>query len=278
MRECEISWTNNYVSAIGNSRDQKSNQSRLGIVLQIQTRADIKIVLPTRQTPLVQHGDHADAELRPLALGHHQRNMKEGYDRLQRGKETETGRLEESESQSERKKYAWPLYLLCGHVLRARFACIASFVCCVDALPVCQRNSARTCALAGVSVHVIGQQSGRCSQNKKTSSNAHRPGRTYAKSQKSRRTRTHSSTSIDDGSGMCKVGVAGNHAHRAILSSIFDRPKRPDTWDGIDQEVQLIVESLDAQMVHSTQTLPGAYPEPHGGTNDGYLHAASTLC
>ena len=42
--------------------DQKSNQSRLGIA--IQTRADIKIVLPAAQTSLIQHGDHADAELR----------------------------------------------------------------------------------------------------------------------------------------------------------------------------------------------------------------------
>ena len=32
--------------------------------LQIQPRADIKIVLPTTQTPLIQHGDHADAEVR----------------------------------------------------------------------------------------------------------------------------------------------------------------------------------------------------------------------
>ena len=63
MRKCEISWTNNYVSATGNSSDQKSNQSRLGFVQQIQTRAGVKTVLPTAQTTLVQHGDHADAEL-----------------------------------------------------------------------------------------------------------------------------------------------------------------------------------------------------------------------
>ena len=35
------------LSATGNSRDQKSNQSRLGFVQQIQTRADVKIVLFT---------------------------------------------------------------------------------------------------------------------------------------------------------------------------------------------------------------------------------------
>ena len=42
----------------------KSNQSRLGFVRQVQTRSDVKIVLPTAQTLPVQHGDRADAELR----------------------------------------------------------------------------------------------------------------------------------------------------------------------------------------------------------------------
>ena len=35
----------------------------MGIVLQIQTGADIENVFLTVQTPLIQHGDHADAEL-----------------------------------------------------------------------------------------------------------------------------------------------------------------------------------------------------------------------
>ena len=55
--ECEISWANKCSSETGNSRDQKSNQRGLGIVPQIQTRADIKIVLPATQTPLIQHGE-----------------------------------------------------------------------------------------------------------------------------------------------------------------------------------------------------------------------------
>ena len=58
----------NYISATGNSRDQKPSQSGLGILQQIQTRADIKIELPTSRTPLIQHGDHADAELCPWNL------------------------------------------------------------------------------------------------------------------------------------------------------------------------------------------------------------------
>ena len=44
--------------------DQESNQGRLGVVLQIQARVDIKIIPPTTQTSLIQHGDHSDDELR----------------------------------------------------------------------------------------------------------------------------------------------------------------------------------------------------------------------
>ena len=65
-----------YISATGNNRDQKSNQSGLGIVLQKQPRADIKIVLPATQTPLIQHSNHADAELRLWNLDI-QKNTKE---------------------------------------------------------------------------------------------------------------------------------------------------------------------------------------------------------
>ena len=57
-------WVNNDVSTTGNSRDQTSNQGRLGVVLQVQTRIDIKIVPHAAQTPLAQYGDHAGAELR----------------------------------------------------------------------------------------------------------------------------------------------------------------------------------------------------------------------
>ena len=64
MRTCGISWANKYSSSKGNNRDQKSNQSCLGFVQQIQTRVDVKIVLPTAPTTLLQHCDHADAELR----------------------------------------------------------------------------------------------------------------------------------------------------------------------------------------------------------------------
>ena len=52
------------ISATGDNRNQESNPSCLGVVLQVQTGVDIKIVPPTAQTPLVQYGDLSDAELR----------------------------------------------------------------------------------------------------------------------------------------------------------------------------------------------------------------------
>ena len=57
-------WTKITFQQPEKSRDQKSNQSGLDIFLQIQTRAHIKILLLTTQTPLIQRCDHADAELR----------------------------------------------------------------------------------------------------------------------------------------------------------------------------------------------------------------------
>ena len=41
----------------------------LDVAQQIQTRADVKIVLLTTQTPLIQHDDHANAELRLWHFG-----------------------------------------------------------------------------------------------------------------------------------------------------------------------------------------------------------------
>ena len=57
-RMCQICWANNNISATGDNWDQASNQGRLGVVLQIQARVDIKIIPPTAQTPPIQHGDH----------------------------------------------------------------------------------------------------------------------------------------------------------------------------------------------------------------------------
>ena len=56
-RKHQISRSNGYIPATGDDRDQESYQGCLGDVLpQIQTRADLKIVL--------RHGDHTNDELR----------------------------------------------------------------------------------------------------------------------------------------------------------------------------------------------------------------------
>ena len=62
-----------FVSATGNSRDQQSNQSRLGRYKHELTSRSYFL----QHTLLVQHGDHADAELRLWHLGHYQGNTKE---------------------------------------------------------------------------------------------------------------------------------------------------------------------------------------------------------
>ena len=56
--------TVSYRSHLGSGQQKKSHPSSLGIILQVQTGANIDIVLPTTQTSLIQHGDHSNAELR----------------------------------------------------------------------------------------------------------------------------------------------------------------------------------------------------------------------
>ena len=52
-----------YISATGDNRNQESNPSCLGVVLQVQTGVDVKIIPPAALTSLVQYGDLSDAEL-----------------------------------------------------------------------------------------------------------------------------------------------------------------------------------------------------------------------
>ena len=39
---------------------------------------------------------------------------------------------------------------------------------------------------------------------------------------------------VDNGSGMCKAGFAGDDAPRAVFPSIVGRPKPPGIMDGMD--------------------------------------------
>ena len=63
-RVCQVSRTKNFISAARNDRNQEQNPSSLGVVLQIQTRADVKILPCAAQVTLVQYGDLSDNGLR----------------------------------------------------------------------------------------------------------------------------------------------------------------------------------------------------------------------
>ena len=61
---CQISRTNIVISATGNDRNHEQNPSSLGFVLQMQTRADVKILPSAAQVTLVQYDDLSDIGLR----------------------------------------------------------------------------------------------------------------------------------------------------------------------------------------------------------------------
>ena len=63
-RKHQISWTNGYISATKDNRDQESNQGCLGDVLQIQARVDLKILLSSALASFIRHVDHPNDELR----------------------------------------------------------------------------------------------------------------------------------------------------------------------------------------------------------------------
>ena len=60
----KVAWTNGCIPATGDNRDQESNQGCLGDVLQIQTRAHLKISPSSTPASLIRHGDHSNDELR----------------------------------------------------------------------------------------------------------------------------------------------------------------------------------------------------------------------
>ena len=68
---------------------------------------------------------------------------------------------------------------------------------------------------------------------------------------------------VDNGSGMCKAGFAGDDAPRAVFPSIVGRPKMPGIMVGTDQkDGRRIAKHLGACVAKRNLKQPPETPKP----------------
>jgi actin-related protein len=65
---------------------------------------------------------------------------------------------------------------------------------------------------------------------------------------------------IDNGSGFCKVGISGDDAPRATISTVVGRPKQPGQMVGMDQKDTYIGDEVNSKQ----GVLNLSYPIDHG--------------
>ena len=63
-RRCTVLWTKNNVRETRDSRNKEQTESGMGIIPQVSTGTHLESLPPMLQITLVQHGDHADNDLR----------------------------------------------------------------------------------------------------------------------------------------------------------------------------------------------------------------------
>ena len=78
---------------------------------------------------------------------------------------------------------------------------------------------------------------------------------------------------VDNGSGMCKAGFAGDDAPLAVFPSIVGRPKMPGIMVGMDQKYGYVGDQAQSKRC----VLTFKYPIEHGTVNESQHDDAGSI-